>query len=582
MDIPRPEHPRPQFFRPGWLNLNGVWEFEADRSASGEARGLWERPLSGRITVPFCPESALSGVGDRDFTAAVWYRRVFELDPGRTGGRVILHFGAADYETEVRVNGKPAGIHAGGYSSFEFDITGLVRAGANTLTVRVGDDLRSGKQPRGKQSCEYFSHGCDYTRTTGIWQTVWLEFVPDTYLSSCRVFTDYRSGLITVEAEVKGCRSGLSLAVRAGRGGVTEARAETPLSGEVTRVSFVIPEPALWEPDSPVLYSAEYSLVRGGAEVDRVSGYFGIRGIELKGRSLCLNGKPLFMRLVLDQGFYPEGVCTAPTDAHLARDIELSKQLGFNGARLHQKVFEERFLYHADRLGYLVWGEQGSWGLDVTRPEAAAAFLPEWLEVLRRDFSHPCIIGWCPFNETWDLNGRRQDDGVLKIVYLATKAFDNTRPCIDTSGNYHVMTDIYDVHDYEQDAAVFESRYGRPYDDLYEPHPLRQKKNGAPFFVSEFGGARWAPDTPEGWGYGDQPADEEEVARRFTAFTGTLLSNPDIAGYCYTQLTDIEQERNGLYFYDRSRKFSDRVCGMIRAANLRKAASEEGAREKGD
>lgn len=577
MQIPRSEYPRPQFVRNNWNNLNGEWAFEFDFGNSGAERGMEkpDAPFTKKILVPFCPESALSGIGHKDFMPAVWYRRTVTLTRQELDGRVLLHFGAVDYMATLWVNGKQAGTHAGGYSSFVFDITDFVAEGDNTLTLRAQDDSRSGKQPRGKQSALFHSHGCDYTRTTGIWQTVWMEFVPPTYLVSSRIIPDYQNSSISVTVRTSGCRRALSLKLTASFEGRVCASREVKISGEYSTTELTLSETHLWEPGNPALYDLTYELLQDGKPLDKVTGYFGLRGVEIRGKKFCLNGKSIFQRLVLDQGFYPDGIYTAPSDAALKQDIILSMEAGFNGARLHQKVFEERFLYWADKLGYLVWGEQANWGLDYTTADAIGWFLPEWLEVVERDFNHPAIIGWCPFNETWDMHGCRQDDEVLRMVYLATKATDRTRPVIDTSGNYHVVTDIYDIHDYEQNAEVWKSRYGVPYDRLHETYPSRQKAAGQPFFVSEYGGARWAPDSPEGWGYGDAPKSEEEVGARYEALTTVLLDNPDICAFCYTQLTDVEQEKNGVYHYDRTPKFSKKIYEQIRRANTKKAAIED-------
>jgi hypothetical protein len=291
---------------------------------------------------------------------------------------------------------------------------------------------------------------------------------------------------------------------------------------------------------------------------------------------ILLNNKPVYQRLVLDQGFYPTGIYTAPTDEDLRNDIEISMGLGFNGARLHEKVFEARFLYWADKLGYLVWGEHANWGLNITTPMGLERFLPEWIEVLERDYNHPSIVGWCPFNETWDLNGTKQDDNILKLVYQATKAIDKTRPVIDTSGNFHVITDIFDVHDYDQNPETFSQRYEglKTGEDVYVSFPQRQKYDGQPYFVSEYGGIWWNPGQTDqnSWGYGNRPKSEEEFIKRYKGLTETLLQHPKMCAFCYTQLYDVEQEVNGLYTYDRKPKFDPEI---IKAVNSQKAAIEE-------
>ncbi|MBR6702866.1 MAG: beta-galactosidase, partial [Clostridia bacterium] len=451
MEIPRKEHPNPQSERENWLNLNGEWDFEFDFGNSlGEADILTREKWSRKITVPFCPESELSGIGYKDFIPAVWYRRNFTLDADKLSGRVFINFGAVDYFTTVWVNGEKAGTHKGGYVSFRTEITDFVREGENTVIVNAVDDVRSPLQPNGKQSRLLYSHGCDYTRTTGIWQTVWLEFTPEKYIRQFRLTPDAENGSVIISAEVSGKGEFTAEAFYAGKSvGKIAKAADTYMNGEIA-----LSEKHLWEPRNGRLYDLK---LRFGN--DEVKSYFGLRDIAIDGYKFRINGKSVFQRLVLDQGFYPDGIYTAPSDEALLGDIKMSMAAGFNGARLHQKVFEPRFLYHCDREGYLVWGEYPNWGLDYSNPAATDAMLNEWCAEIERDFSHPAIIGWCPFNETWDYEGRKQRNELLETVYRTTKALDKTRPCIDTSGNYHVITDIWDTHDYEQSVEIFRKRY---------------------------------------------------------------------------------------------------------------------------
>ena len=570
--LPRPEHPQPQMERSAWRSLNGAWQFAFDFGKSGLDRHFERRDaLDTTITVPFCPESVLSGVHYTDFIPAVWYARAFTLTPEELSGRVLLHFGAVDYEAHVFVNGEPAGTHRGGYTSFCFDITDLCRAGENRLSVYAEDDNRSGKQPRGKQCESFDSQGCDYTRTTGIWQTVWLEFVPETYIQSVQYYSNITEGTLLVQAKLCGVGTFTVKASFEGRPcGEASARAENGFAA----VTLPLSELHLWDVGRGNLY--DLTLTFGS---DSVKSYAGMREVRIEGRRVLLNGRPVFQRLVLDQGFYPDGIYTAPDDSALVRDIELSLAAGFNGARLHQKVFEPRFLYHCDRLGYLAWGEMANWGLDYSDPAALEAFLGEWLDAVDRDFNHPSIVGWCPFNETWDREGRRQLDSLLAMVYRVTKQLDPTRPCIDTSGNFHVVTDIYDVHDYEQDPASFAAHYEafRTGGAFYDAQAARQQYDGKkPMFVSEYGGIKWNPqgDVEKAWGYGDGPATEEAFIERYRGLTEALLSNPNMFGFCYTQLYDVEQETNGLYTYSREPKFD---MAVFHAINTQPAACETGA-----
>jgi Beta-galactosidase/beta-glucuronidase len=574
-EIPRPEYPRPQLVRKDWINLNGEWQFEIDSGKSGKDRQLYKNDLSDTITVPFCPESKLSGIGNKDFMNAVWYKRDIDIPESWNGKRILVHFGAVDYQAEIWINGTPAGTHRGGYTSFEFDITGLLRSEKNTITVYAEDDTRSGLQPKGKQCSQYYSAGCDYTRTTGIWQTVWLECVSETYISSFKLFPDPDNACVHISADFKGAINKCRLITTATRDGKAVGKNETYVSGKEVRYAVALSETKLWNPGEPNLYDLSFELEKDNKVIDSVTSYFGLRKISWDDNAILINNIPVFQRLVLDQGFYPDGIYTAPTDEDLKKDIEISMGLGFNGARMHEKVFDPRYIYWADKLGYMVWGEHANWGLDITTPIGLERFLPEWVEAVERDFNHPSIVGWCPFNETWDTNGTRQDNEVLKNIYLVTKSLDNTRPVIDTSGNYHVITDIFDIHDYEQAPEVFKARYEpmKTGGTVYNTFPDRQQYNGQPYFVSEYGGIWWVPKTSviNGWGYGNRPQSEEEFIERYKALTTTLLQNPKICAFCYTQLYDVEQEVNGLYTYTRIPKFNPEI---IKTINTQKAAIE--------
>ncbi|MBN1807761.1 MAG: beta-galactosidase [Planctomycetes bacterium] len=592
-DLPRPEHPRPDRFRDRWINLNGPWDFEFDAGLSGEARGLstGDKPFDTSIIVPFAPESPLSGIGDTDFHPACWYRRSFELPDDWNDGRILLHFGAVDYAARVWVNGievggivtlkekkegggssinSPRPAHCGGYTPFSVDITRCAVPGTNTVVVEARDNTRNPLQPSGKQSQRYHSHGCSYTRSTGIWQTVYVELAGRSYISDFRVMAEPRSGAVVVVPRIMHNAGGLSLKVSINRLGKTVTASTVPIEGFSNAAVLSVPEPEPWEPANPALYDVRLELASGGAVIDAVNGYFGFRTAGAAGPALTLNGKPLFQRLVLDQGYYPDGIYTAPSDEALKKDIEISMAMGFNGARLHQKVFEPRFLYWCDRLGYIVWDEYPSWGLDLTDRRAMLSLLPEWLEVVTRDVNHPAVVGWCPLNETTPA----QDPEILRSIHRLTKMLDPTRPCIDTSGYVHVETDVYDSHDYTQDAGVLSEHFaefaagGEPWHNREQDVPY----DGQPYIVSEYGGAWWAPGREDGWGYGETPKSPEEVVQRYRELTTTLLRHPRMAGFCYTQLYDIEQEQNGLYDYERNPKFDP---GAIARINSRKAAVEE-------
>ena len=564
MNIPRSEHPRPDRMRKDWLCLNGKWGFETDNAKIGVFKNYYERAsLEGEITVPFCPESKLSGVQHTDFMNAVWYRRDFTVPAEWAGKRVLFHVDACDYKTTVYINGKKAGTHSGGYTPFAFDITDLLFESGNFVTIYAEDDVRSERQVAGKQSNRLFSYACSYTRTTGIWQTVWLEAVEKAHIKSYKAFPNIANTSVSLEVLTQDAL-GATLQIQAYYGGKLMGEAQAKVRSASTTVSIQLSEAHLWECGKGELYDLVFTLEKDGKQ-DVMEGYFGLREISLsKENGLAINGKTVFGRFVLDQGFYPDGIYTAPTDEALVFDIKASMACGFNGARLHQKVFEPRFLYHADRLGYMVWAETGNWGLDHTLEENIYNFLPEWLEEVERDFSHPSVIGWCPFNETWNKHGREHCVHFLDTVYDVTKAIDSTRPVITSSGAFPTeRTDVHDVHDYEQDVEKFRFNYsqienGIINDQLYRMDRRRQfYKTELPVFVSEYGGIGWIMEKDgSAWGYGKSVENEEEFFARLRGLTDVLLDNGKIFAFCYTQLTDVEQEQNGLLTYGRKFKFA--------------------------
>ena len=569
--VPRGEYPRPQFVRDDWINLNGAWSFALDGGKSGLARGWQESSGFDReILVPFCPESELSGVGHKDFIECMWYQRAVAIPPGWAGRRVLLHFGAVDFLGEVFLDGRLVGRHWGGSGSFTLDVTRFVEPGAtHSLVVHVRDELRSGRQASGKQCPDYASRGCHYTRTTGIWQTVWLEAVSPAALRGCQILPDLDGGRLALVPSYYGLAAGRTLRATLKDGDTTVAQASVA-AADGAACCLDIQSPKTWSPGSPFLYDLLLEVLDAdGAVLDRVRSYAGLRKVHVESGRVLLNNQPIFLRLVLDQGFYPDGIWTAPSDEALRRDSELSMAAGFNGARLHQKVFEERFHYWADRLGYLTWGESASWGMAMWggAPDDLAAasawnFLNEWREIVIRDRNHPSIIAWTPFNETRGGAERPRHGRLHAEAYELTHALDPTRPVNDTSGYVHVRTDLWTVHNYEQDAAKLretltpdaEGGVWRNCPDVEAPY------EGQPYIVDEFGGIKWVPPdrrpfSETSWGYGEGPRMIEEFYDRLAALVGLLEDLEHVCGFCYTQLTDVEQEQNGIYNYDRTEKF---------------------------
>ena len=562
VDIPRPEYPRPQFERTDWVNLNGQWTFEMDFGSSGEQRG-WtnSKGLSKKITVPFCPESELSGIGYTDFIPCVWYQRNINIPAEWNGKKILLHFGAADYETKVYVDGKMVGEHKGAGSSFNFDITSYVKAGQQAnLVVRVYDNLRGGMQPGGKQCTALYSAGCSYTRVTGIWQTVWMEAVNEQALKNVFAIPDIDQQQLVVRPEFYNEGNNNTLTVEVKDGKKTVAKRTAQASNQSTIV-LPIKNAHLWSPEDPYLYDVKYTVKNAQGEViDEVSSYMGMRKVHISGGYFYLNNKPYFQRLVLDQGYYPDGIWTAPSDEALRQDIEMSKAVGFNGARLHQKVFEERYYYWADKLGYLTWGEEASWVLNINNELAVRNFLTEWAEIVVRDRNHPSLVTWTPLNETWNAT-----PGVyvrfVNDLYALTKAIDPTRPINDASGDSHVKTDIWSVHDYTREPDKLIANHTikagvEPYRNM-KGKDFLSNYAGQPYMVDEFGGLPWIPkeERANSWGYGANIDTVEEFYSILEKEIDALKACKHVVGFCYTQITDVEQEKNGIYYYNRKPKF---------------------------
>ena len=583
---PRAEYPRPQFERADWVNLNGEWSFALDLSDSGRDRDFYNsKGFEQRITVPFAPESKLSGIGYTDFINSVWYQRMIQIPSAWQGKRVKLNFGAVYYESEVYIDGRFVGRHYGGSDSFAFDITDFVGDGKeHSIVVHAESDLRSGTQPGGKQSTNYYSYGCSYTRTTGIWQTVWMEAVDDMALERVQVVTDIDNEQIVVIPTYYNVAGGNTLSVEVRDGGKVVAHAESAAVQGVP-VVVALKKAKLWSPESPFLYDVVYEVKDAeGRTLDRVDAYVGMRKVNIDGNKIYLNNKPYYQRLVLDQGFYPDGIWTAPSDEALKNDIEMSKAAGFNGARLHQKVFEERFQYWADKLGYIVWGEMASWDKDFNSVAAARNFLSEWGNIVMRDRNHPALIVWTPFNEEFGVPSN-EAGRFLTDVYNETRRLDPTRPVNTVSGGIYVISDFCTAHCYEQDGARLHSMLFDG-EKFYQP----QGPNGGfdrairklyydgslPYLLDEFGGIKCAETQPEGgnsWGYGNAAPTREDFYTRLEALVKAIVDHSDkICGFCYTQLTDVEQEQNGVYYYDRGEKFD---MGRVKAIFQMKAEGYE-------
>ncbi len=582
---PRPEYPRPRFRRSAWANLNGEWAFAFDDKDEGLKHG-WQgttaqglrsgsSPFDRRITVPYCYQAKLSGICERAFHDVVWYARTFKHSLSNDAERLLLHFGAVDYRATVWVNGVWVVSHEGGHTPFSADVTGtLLREGENVLIVRAEDPSQDVTIPRGKQYWREQSEGIFYTRTTGIWQTVWLEPVSRRRIETLRITPDVDAAAVDVEVCIEGHEPGLALRLLISREGekVLDDRAE--LLSPILQRSLPLlahgaapdtphlsewPKPALWSPEHPNLYDLRLELLDvEGKVLDAVESYFGMRKVEARNGEVYLNNRPYYQRLVLDQGYFPDGLLTAPTDGDLRRDVELAKKMGFNGVRKHQKVEDPRWLYWADSLGLLVWGEMAN--AYQYSPGYVRRITAEWQEAIQRDYNHPCIVAWVPMNESWgvpELVTKPEQTEHLLTMYHLTRSLDHTRLVVSNDGWEHAVTDLCTIHDYRGVDALAES-YSTPESSVAaEPAGRRiyvpgYGYRGEPILVTEFGGIAF-DSGDEGWGY-STVANSEELLERYEALVSTLLESETVQGFCYTQLTDVEQEVNGLLTYDRRPK----------------------------
>ena len=555
------------------MSLNGPWDFAIDPEAA------WRLPESVKwdasILVPFAPETPASGVGNTGFYRSVWYRRVFEKPELGASQHLLLNFGAVDYCATVWVNGTLAGHHEGGYTPFQLDITALLKPEAvQTIVVRAEDDPQDLAKPRGKQDWQLDSHSIWYPRTTGIWQTVWLERVNATWIDSVRWVPNVERWEVALDVHLKGRRRDdvrLKATLRSGKTLLADDT-YTAVAGEVHR-RIVLSDPGiddyrnelLWRPSQPTLIECQLQLWgERGELLDEASSYTALRAIGVQGDRFVLNGRPYPLRMVLDQGYWPNTGLTPPDDAALRADIELVKEMGFNGVRKHQKIEDPRYLHWADRLGLLIWEEMPSaYRFTKTSIERLAR---EWTAVIDRDSSHPCIVAWVPFNESWgvpDLPDSPAQRHYVQALYHLTKTLDPSRPVIGNDGWESVATDIIGIHDYESEPERLVRRYGadegarlfkreRPGGRLLVLDSAATPTN-QPIMLTEFGGIAYSAK-PGTWGY-TLCETVEEFALQYAELMNAARSLPLLAGFCYTQFTDTYQEANGLLYADRTPKF---------------------------
>ncbi|WP_028550202.1 glycoside hydrolase family 2 protein [Paenibacillus sp. UNC451MF] len=566
----RAEHPRPQFVRNSWVNLNGEWEFEFDDETVGDKEQwyLGTRALASKIQVPFAFQSKLSGIGDPDFHDVVWYRKELSLPESFRGKRILLHFGAVDYFSSVWVNGVLVTSHEGGHTPFHADITDALQNGSNTVVVKAVDYSHDVTLPRGKQYWMKDSASIFYTRTSGIWQTVWMEAVSPVFLDKVKMTPDIDRKEIEISSYVKGLKKGSNVQLKiqiSFNGALVKEDVYRVMSGREARSIRLDDfndhgQGGWWSPEHPHLYDVTFTLLENGTVVDDVTSYFGMRKVSVEGGKLCLNNRPYFLKLVLDQGYFPEGNLTPPSDEAIKRDVELTKAMGFNGARKHQKLEDPRYLYWCDRLGLVVWSEAAN-AYEYSE-EYVRRFTNEWMESMERDYNHPSIIAWVPLNESWGVPNiqidKQQQQHALTMYHL-TKSLDPMRPVVSNDGWELVSTDLFNIHDYEWRREKLEERYSSV-ERAVQAMPANRRLsvegfsyNGQPILITEFGGIAYKKSEWEGWGYSGAENDED-YAQRLRDVIQPLLNSGVVQGYCYTQLTDVEQEINGLLTNDRKPK----------------------------
>lgn len=584
-NIPRPEYPRPDLMRSEWRTQNGAWEFEFDDADRGLKEGWYKnaaKKFSRFIQVPFAFQTKLSGINDPAYHDVIWYRRNLDIPASfrAANKRVMLNFGAVDYEAIVWINGERVGTHRGGNVGFKFDITDYLKDGANTVTLRAFDPSTDRTIPRGKQFWEPKSAAIWYTRTSGIWQPVWIETAAPTHIERLRITPDIDRNETKIETILnKPLKDGEKLrftaSFRNNPAAMTEISAETS-GGANPLATLHLNNQELWSPERPNLYDLKVELIgANGSVIDTIQSYFGQRKINTYEGKVYINNNPYYQKLVLDQGYWPDSTLTPPTDEAIKYDIKMAKKFGFNGARKHQKVEDPRWLYWCDKLGFLVWGEMAN-AFDIYNDKYIERFTDEWQQVIQRDYNHPSIIAWTPINESWGVfkiatDAQQQDHA--RAMYYLIHSLDTTRLVQDNDGWEHTeTTDIFGIHDYSRGNELTDRYKILETDRTKVPRNGKQANafgyeyNGSPIIVTEFGGIAYRIDAPKKdneFGYGNIEPNKEAFLKRLDETVTALRNNKVIVGYCYTQLTDVEQEINGLMTYDRKPKVSPEEFAKI-------------------
>ncbi|MFH5881273.1 MAG: glycoside hydrolase family 2 protein [Candidatus Izemoplasmataceae bacterium] len=567
-------YPRPQFEREMWLNLNGKWDFTFDDSDQGLKDKWYKKPIKDlTINVPFCYQSKDSGIFSNEDHSIMWYQRTFKVEKEDT--IKILNVGAIDYRSDIFINGELVRTNLGGNVSFTVDITNYVNVSKeNVITIRVFDDMKDIEIPRGKQYWKEESENIFYTRTSGIWQSIWLEEVPKTYIKRTKFIPDILTNSIKIGYYFENLEEDSELETEISFNGKTVIATKVNIHANYYEAVYYLGKANdqdknhFWSPENPNLYDVTFTLTSSKG-IDQVKSYFGMRKISIENGNIMLNNRPYYLRLVLDQGYYPTSLLTAPNDEAMKQDINLTKLMGFNGVRKHQKIEEERYLYYADKMGLIVWEEMPS--AYKFSSKSMMNLLDEWQRAIKRDYNHPSIVAWVPINESWGvpnlLNSPREVH-FLESMYHLTKALDDTRMVISNDGWEHGTTDLLTIHDYESKEAVLEDRYHNLETILNSlpGHRILLNKgftyNKQPILVTEFGGISFEKSSTKGWGY-SSAKDPKDFEKRLSHVFKPLYKSPFIQGVCYTQLTDVEQEINGLLTYEREPKIPLEIIRSI-------------------
>lgn len=581
MNVPRNEYPRPQMERAAWLNLNGEWNFKFDDQNEGLIEKWYlETTYDQKIIVPYTYQCEMSSVNIQAVHDVIWYQRSFDIPKEMQGKTILLNFGAVDYKADIWINGFHIKTHEGGHVPFSMDITTELKETDNKLVVRAKDYSYDLELPRGKQYWLRKSEGIFYTGTTGIWQTVWIEAVEESFITKIWLTPDIDKKTIRLEYEINTRESELDMEVEIilkdyllvkdtisvinGRG-----KREFFLDQGI-QLTWQFYEMWTWTPENPVLFDMNLTLKNEGQILDKIKTYFGMRKISIVDGKFMLNNRPYYQKMLLDQGYWEPSLLTAPTDEDFITDIQLAKEMGFNGVRKHQKIEDPRYLYHADRMGFLVWGEMA--GAYVYSRNYVGKLTDEWMKMIERDYNHPCIVAWTPLNESWGVDGimhNKDEQAHAVAMYYLTKSLDQTRPVISNDGWDHAKTDLLTIHDYEFQKEVLLQRYKSLESILATKHCGRGmfaegwEYEGQPIMVTEFGGISYQKGKWEGWGYSAATSDDDFLIRYYNVISA-MLESPIIQGFVYTQIADVEQEINGLLTYARKPKVD---LSLIRQIN---------------